>query len=115
MVDRIRWDYNYFLFTDNYLLLLIIVCNLYEMVDRIRWDYNFFYYYFFLQLVDISADNFLSLMQESGDIREDIKIPDSDLGAEIRAKFDGGEDILCTVLCAMGTEMVIATKPNSTK
>ena len=47
MVDRIRWDYKYFLFTDNYLLLLIIVCNLYEMVDRIRWDYNFFYYYFF--------------------------------------------------------------------
>lgn len=54
-------------------------------------------------------------MLESGDIREDIKIPDGELGTEIRGKFDAGEDILCTVLCAMGTEMVIATKPNSNK
>ncbi|KAA0202217.1 hypothetical protein HAZT_HAZT007492 [Hyalella azteca] len=67
------------------------------------------------QLVDISADNFLSLMQESGDLREDIKIPDGELGTEIRSKFESGEDILCTVLCAMGSEMVIATKPNSGK
>ena len=65
--------------------------------------------------MDISADNFLSLMMESGDIREDIKIPDGDIGVELRSKFDDGSDILCTVLSAMGTEQVIATKPNTAK
>lgn len=67
------------------------------------------------QLVDISPDDFLSLMEDNGDIREDIKIPDGDMGVEVRTKFDNGDDILCTVLKAMGCEMVIATKPNSTK
>jgi len=62
------------------------------------------------QLVDISQDNFLSLMDEGGDVREDVKIPDNDLGTEIRQKFEDGEDVVCTVLCAMGIEEVIATK-----
>jgi len=64
------------------------------------------------QLVDVSADNFLSLMMESGDIREDIKMPEGDLGEDIRAKFDNGDDLLLTVLKAMGEEMVVATKQN---
>merc|ERR1719259_65102 len=51
------------------------------------------------QLVDISEDNFLSLMQESGDVREDIKIPEGDLGEEIRGKFDSGSSIPCTRTC----------------
>jgi len=64
------------------------------------------------QLVDVSADNFLSLMMESGDIREDIKMPEGDLGEDIRAKFEAGDDLLLTVLKAMGEEMVVATKQN---
>jgi len=67
------------------------------------------------QLVDISEDNFLSLMQESGDVREDVKIPEGELGEEVRGKFDSGEDIVCTLLCAMGIEQVIATKTLVTK
>lgn len=62
------------------------------------------------QLVDISADDFLSLMDDGGEVREDIKIPASDLGEEIRTKFNDGVDIMCTVMCAMGIEEVIAVK-----
>merc|ERR1711970_1097292 len=54
------------------------------------------------QLCDITADDFLSLMDDGGDVREDIKIPASDLGEEIRTKFNDGIDIMCTVMCAMG-------------
>jgi len=62
------------------------------------------------QLVDISADNFLSLMDDAGEVREDIKIPDGELGDEVRQKFDDGIDVVCTVLGAMGIEQVIGTK-----
>ncbi|XP_068221126.1 eukaryotic translation initiation factor 5A-1 isoform X1 [Palaemon carinicauda] len=64
------------------------------------------------QLIDISDDGFLSLMMESGELRDDIKIPEGDLGTEIRNKFESNEDLLLTVLAAMGQEMVVATKPN---
>merc|ERR1712168_226774 len=59
------------------------------------------------QLIDVSADDYLSLMVESGNTREDIKMPDGELGAEIKTKFELGEDLLLTVLNAMGEEMVV--------
>jgi len=64
------------------------------------------------QLIDISDDGYLTLMTESGDLRDDIKLPEGDLGPEIKTKFDNSEDLLLTVLAAMGQEMVVATKPN---
>merc|ERR1712105_523329 len=62
------------------------------------------------QLIDISDDGYLSLMMESGEIRADIKVPDGDMGTEIKTKFDNGDDLLLTVLAAMGHEMVVAHK-----
>lgn len=50
--------------------------------------------YYFFQLVDISVDGFLSMMLESGELREDIKLPEGDLGADIKQRFEGGEDML---------------------
>jgi len=66
------------------------------------------------QLIDISDDNFLTLMMDSGDLRDDIKLPEGDLGTEIKTKFEQNEggDLLLTVLNAMGEEMVVATKAN---
>lgn len=65
------------------------------------------------QLISISDDGFLSLMDDSGDIREDLSLPSGDLGAQIKKDFDDGKDLLCTVLKAVGEEVVIASKPNS--
>merc|ERR1712142_517356 len=67
------------------------------------------------QLLDITDDGFLSLMEDSGNTREDIKLPDGDVGTEVKTKFDAQEDLLLTVLGAMGEEMVIGTKPNNAK
>jgi len=58
-------------------------------------------------------DDFLSMMDDSGDTREDLKCPDDDVGSEIRASIENETDILVTVLGACGEECVIATKANT--
>lgn len=52
-------------------------------------------------------------MDDNGDTREDIKLPDNDLGKELSAKYEKGDDILATVLCACGEEAVVGHKPNT--
>merc|ERR1712241_148726 len=62
------------------------------------------------QLLDCSDDGYLSLMDDSGDTREDLKIPEGDIGEECKNATADGRDIMCTVLSACGEEAVIATK-----
>jgi len=64
------------------------------------------------QLIGLD-DDFLSLMDDSGDTRDDLKCPDGDIGDEIRSAIAEEKDILCTVLSAVGEECVIATKVNT--
>jgi len=65
------------------------------------------------QLLDVSDDGYLSLMDDAGNTRDDLKVPEGELGDEIRTSIDDGKDILCTVLSACGEEAVIATKVNT--
>merc|ERR1712001_247215 len=65
------------------------------------------------QLLDCSDDGYLSLMDDTGETREDLKIPENDIGEECKAAVADGRDILCTVLSACGEEAVIATKVNT--
>ena len=60
--------------------------------------------------MDISDDGFLSLMEGNGDVRDDIKVPDSDVGKEIKDKFEKGDEVLVTILKAMGEELAISCK-----
>lgn len=46
------------------------------------------------QLTDISDDGFLTLMSDNGEIREDLKLPEGELGNSLRADFDNGKDLL---------------------
>jgi translation initiation factor 5A len=46
------------------------------------------------QLTDISDDGYLTLMADNGDLREDLKIPDGDLGTQLRSDFDNGKELL---------------------
>jgi translation initiation factor 5A len=39
-------------------------------------------------------DDFLSLMDDSGETREDLKCPDGEIGDQVRAAIDGEADIL---------------------
>ena len=49
-------------------------------------------------------------MDDSGDIREDIKLPDSDIGKEISSKHANDDQFMVTIISAMGEEAAIATK-----
>lgn len=46
------------------------------------------------QLTDISDDGYLTLMTDGGDLREDLKLPDGELGGQLRAEFDNGKELL---------------------
>jgi len=65
------------------------------------------------QLMDISDDGFLTLMGDGGELREDLKLPEGELGGQLKNEYDGGREILCTVLKACGEECVIAIKNNT--
>ncbi|KAF8154083.1 initiation factor 5a [Crassisporium funariophilum] len=61
------------------------------------------------QLVNID-DGFLNLMTNDGTAKDDVKVPDSDLGKEIMAAFEDNKDLLVTIISAMGEEQAISYK-----
>ncbi|BEJ17535.1 hypothetical protein CspHIS471_0609360 [Cutaneotrichosporon sp. HIS471] len=61
------------------------------------------------QLLDIQ-DEFMSLMDADGGMKDDVKLPDSDLGNEIQKAFDDGKDLMVTIVAAMGEEQAISWK-----
>merc|ERR1712226_359642 len=64
------------------------------------------------QLIGLE-DGFLSLMDDSGDTRDDLKCPEDAVGDEIKSAIDKEQDILVTCLSACGEESVVATKINT--
>ncbi|KAJ8357079.1 hypothetical protein SKAU_G00198730 [Synaphobranchus kaupii] len=61
------------------------------------------------QLIGIT-DDFLSLMRDNGEIREDLRVPEGELGKDIITKYEASEEIMITVLSAMGDECAVAIK-----
>ena len=63
-------------------------------------------------LVDISEDDFVSLMDDEGNMREDIKLPETPEGfsREIRTKFEGGKSYTVIVLGSMNHEQIMSIK-----
>ncbi|XP_053268768.1 eukaryotic translation initiation factor 5A-1 [Pleuronectes platessa] len=61
------------------------------------------------QLININ-EGYMSLLGDNGEVREDLRVPENDIGKEIESKFEGGEDFLVTVISAMGEECAVATK-----
>lgn len=61
------------------------------------------------QLLDIE-DAFLFLITADGDIKDDVKVPDGDLGEKIQSDFDDGKDVIISIISAEGEENVISHK-----
>ena len=61
-------------------------------------------------LIDIADDGFCTLMTESGATREDLKLPEGEVGDKIRAAFDDGKDILVNTMKAMNIEQIMGMK-----
>ncbi|GAB1204026.1 HYP2 [Aspergillus pseudonomiae] len=61
------------------------------------------------QLLNID-DGFLNLMNENGDSKDDVKLPDGELGDRIQTMFDDGKDCNVIILAAMGEECAMDVK-----
>ncbi|KAI9499111.1 eukaryotic translation initiation factor 5A [Zychaea mexicana] len=61
------------------------------------------------QVINVE-DGFLSLMLDDGDTKDDVKLPDTNLGEQLQNDFDEGKDLLVTVVSAMGEEHALAYK-----
>merc|ERR1712130_322898 len=53
------------------------------------------------QFLDVE-DGFASMMDDNGETKDDLKLPDDDIGEEIRKKHEAGETFTVTVLSACG-------------
>jgi translation initiation factor 5A len=60
-------------------------------------------------LLDID-EGFMSLMNSDGSTKDDVQVPDNELGEKIQEEFDAGKDLLVTVVAAMGEEHALAYK-----
>jgi len=63
------------------------------------------------QLLDVSEDGFLSLMSDDGSTKDDVKVPDGEVGDKIKKLFtEESKDVNVVVLTAMGEESAIDAK-----
>ncbi|KAI9671681.1 MAG: Eukaryotic translation initiation factor 5A [Alyxoria varia] len=62
------------------------------------------------QLLDITADGFLSLMKDDGDTKDDVKLPEGDVGKKIKDAFDSEKTTNVVILTAMGEECAMDCK-----
>ncbi|KAH7924440.1 eukaryotic translation initiation factor 5A-2 [Leucogyrophana mollusca] len=61
------------------------------------------------QLVNVD-EGFLNLMTQDGTAKDDVKVPEGDLGKQITDDFEAGKDLLVTIVSAMGEEQAISVK-----
>ena len=66
-------------------------------------------------LLDITDEDYLSLMDEGGETREDLKMPErpDELVKSIREGFDAGDSLILAVVKAMGEEHIMACKKDT--
>ena len=65
------------------------------------------------QLVDIKDDGFVSIMNEDGETREDLRMPSEafpEAHKKITNGFESGATMMVTVLSAMGQEAIVDAK-----
>ncbi|CBF74882.1 hypothetical protein AN4015.2 [Aspergillus nidulans FGSC A4] len=63
------------------------------------------------QLLDVTDDGFLSLMDDSGDTKDDVKVPEGEVGERINKMFKEEEkDCNVVILTSMGEQMCMEVK-----
>jgi len=66
-------------------------------------------------LLDISDDGFASLMAADGTTKDDLKVPEGEVGDALREEFNAGKDVTVAVLAALGQEAIIGSKESAAK
>lgn len=62
------------------------------------------------QVIDLEADGYLTLMDDGGDTRQDLKAPESELGKDIERKVNAQESFMVSVMKAVDDEQVVGIK-----
>jgi len=63
------------------------------------------------QLIDISDDGFVTLMNDKGDTRDDLRVPEGEMGQKIKDEYGRDDNtVIVTVMSAVGEEAIIACK-----
>ncbi len=66
------------------------------------------------QLLNITDDDYTSLLDDKGNTKDDLKVPEGDEGIKLRELFNSGADnIMVSVQKAMGQEAIISAKESS--
>lgn len=55
-------------------------------------------------------DGFLSLMLPDGTTKDDVKLPEGELGEKLEEQFEEGNELLISVVSAMGEEHCLSYK-----
>lgn len=55
-------------------------------------------------------DDFLSLMLADGSMKDDVKLPEGELGEKLEGEFDEGKELIVTVVSSMGEEQALSYK-----
>ncbi|WVQ97724.1 eukaryotic translation initiation factor 5A-1 [Kwoniella sp. CBS 9459] len=61
------------------------------------------------QLLDIQ-DGFFNLMDGEGNSKDDVKVPETEIGQQIETDFEAGKDLMVTIISAMDEEQAISYK-----
>ncbi|WFD42484.1 translation initiation factor eIF5A [Malassezia psittaci] len=61
------------------------------------------------QLINID-DGYLNLMSNDGTSKDDVKVPEGEIGEQINAAFDDGKDLMVTIVAAMNEEHALSFK-----
>jgi translation initiation factor 5A len=67
------------------------------------------------QLVDISDDGFVSLLKQDGTTKDDLRLPEGELGEKLKEEFEKGGEITVSVLSALGMEQIVSYKTQEQK
>jgi len=65
------------------------------------------------QLIDITTDGFLNLLDDKSDPKDDVRVPEGEIGEKLRASFDEGKELVVSVIKAMGEEAVVQYKEST--
>lgn len=61
------------------------------------------------QLINID-DGYLNLMLPDGTTKDDVKVPEGELGTKLQSEFEDGKELLVSIIAAMGEEACVSYK-----
>lgn len=61
------------------------------------------------QLLNVD-DGFLSLMTPNGETKDDVRLPEGEIGEQLKTEFEAGKDLIVSVLSSMGIEQAMSFK-----